>query len=55
MEKKPGDCVKKGDVLCRLHTSDVSKIPAAEQTFRSALCFGAEPPEKQELIYRIIK
>ena len=55
MVKKPGDCVKKGDVLCRLHTSDVSKIPAAEQTFRSALCFGTKPPEKQELIYKIIK
>ena len=55
IEKKPGDKVKKGDVLCRLHTSDVSKIPAAEQTFRSALSFGADPPEKQPLIYKIIK
>lgn len=55
IEKKPGDKVKKGDVLCRLHCSDASKLPAAEQTFRSALCFGTEPPEKQELIYKVIK
>lgn len=55
MEKKPGDRIKKGDVLCRLHTSDVSRIPSAEQTFCSALRFGDAPPEKQELIYKIIK
>ena len=55
LTKKPGDKVKKGDVLCRLHTSDVSKIPSAEQTFRSALSYGDTPPEKQPLIYKIIK
>lgn len=55
LKKKPGDKVKKGDVLCHLHTSDVSKIKAAEQTFRSALSFGDSAPEKQALIYKIIR
>ena len=55
LKKKPGDYVKKGDVLCHLHTSDVSKIPDAEKTFRSALSFGDTAPEKQELVYKIIR
>ena len=55
LKKKPGDRVKKGEPLCHLHTSDVSKIPAAAQTFLSALSFGENPPKKQELIYKIIK
>lgn len=53
--KKPGDRVKAGDVLCELHTSDASKLKAAEESFRSSLSFGKEPPEKQELIYKIIR
>lgn len=55
MRKKPGDKVKKGDVLCHLHTCDVKRIKQAEEVFRSALRFGAEPPEKQGLIYKIIR
>ena len=55
LKKKPGEYVKKGDVLCHLHTSDVSKIPAAEKAFRSALSFGDKAPAAQPLIYKIIK
>ena len=53
--KKPGDKVKKGEALCYLHTSDVSKIKDAEDVFRSAVKFGDEKPEKRPLIYKIIR
>ena len=55
LSKKPGDKVKKGDVLCHLHTSDVSKLKEAEKVFLSAVKFGGTKPEKQPLIYKIIK
>ena len=55
IKKKPGDKVKKGEVLCHLHCSDVSKIKDAEATFRSAVKYGTEAPAKQELIYKIIR
>ena len=53
--KKPGDKVRKGEVLCHLHTCDVSKIKEAEAVFLSAVKFGDTKPEKQPLIYKIIK
>lgn len=53
--KKPGDRVKSGDVLCRLHTSDVSKLKEAEKVFLSAVKFGEKEPPKEPLIHKIIR
>ena len=53
--KKPGDRVSAGDDLCILYTSDRSKISQAGEVFLSSLVIGEDPPEKQPLIYKIIR
>ncbi|MBP0989578.1 MAG: thymidine phosphorylase [Oscillospiraceae bacterium] len=55
MNKKPGDFVKEGDIICTLHTSSPENIPAAEAEIRKAVIFGDKPPEPRPLIYKIIK
>ncbi|MGP1586621.1 MAG: thymidine phosphorylase, partial [Schwartzia sp. (in: firmicutes)] len=49
--KKPGDFVKKGDVLAVLHTSDERRLPEAQRIFGEAIRGGAEPPKKRPLIF----
>ena len=51
---KPGDYVKKGDVIAELHPS-MGGIEQAEKAFLSALTFSEECPQKAELIYEVVK
>ncbi|MBO4869161.1 MAG: thymidine phosphorylase [Clostridia bacterium] len=52
--KKPGDAVKKGEVVARLHTCDVRRIPAAIAAMSEAVRYGDEKPVGTPLIYKII-
>jgi pyrimidine-nucleoside phosphorylase len=52
--KKTGDRVEEGDVLALLHTSDESKVRAAEEAFLAAYTFSAEEPERIPLVYKIL-
>ncbi len=55
LSKKTGDYLSKGDVIAVLHTDSEDKLPDAEKLFLSALTFGDKAPEKQQLIYEIIR
>ncbi len=55
LEKKTGDFVKAGEVLAWLHTSDESRLPAAQARLLSALQWGEEPPRTGCLIYDIVR
>ena len=52
--KKPGDRVKKGEVIARLFTERKDTLDAAASTVRSALTFSESAIEAQPLIYAII-
>ena len=52
--KKPGDRVKKGEVIARLFTERKDTLDAAASTVRSALTFSESAVEAQPLIYAII-
>ena len=52
--KKPGDRVKKGEVIARLFTERKDTLDAAASTVRSALTFSEHAIEAQPLIYAII-
>lgn len=49
--KKPGDFVKKGDVLAVLHTSDEKRLAEAQRIFGDAIRGGARPPKKRPLLF----
>lgn len=49
--KKPGDFVKKGDVLAVLHTSDEKRLAEAQRIFGEAIRGGEAPPKKRPLIF----
>ena len=53
--KKTGDFVHRGDVLVELHTDDSDKLAQAEALFLSALTFSEEKPERNPLIYDILR
>ncbi|MBO4264826.1 MAG: pyrimidine-nucleoside phosphorylase [Clostridia bacterium] len=55
IEKKTGDRVKCGDVLCTLFANDKSLFLSAREEYLSAIKFGEHSFEKQPVIYGIIK
>lgn len=55
LNKKTGDRVCGGDILAYLHTNDGNSLKAAEERYRSALEFSAEPPADRTLVYEIIR
>lgn len=48
---KPGDFVRRGDVLATLCTNRADSVEAAAEKYRSALTFGEEKPKAVPLIY----
>ncbi len=55
LKKKTGDYVKKGDLLCRMHTNKRTALSEAEALYRSALVLTKERPPKKPLIYKILR
>ena len=54
--KKPGDAVRRGDVLARLHAGARADVPAAKAKLQSAVTISQEPPAPEQLVYaRITK
>ena len=47
---KPGDYVRRGDILAELHTSDAKKLAEAQQLVERAYAFSEQPPKPQPLI-----
>ncbi len=53
--KKIGDYVKKGDIICELHSDSKSKINSAEQMIAGSIKFSKTKPALPKLIKKIIK
>lgn len=49
-----GDCIKSGDTLAVLHTSDEALLDAARKKYLEALTFGDTAPEPERLIYKTV-
>lgn len=55
LNKKTGDKVTKGEPIATLYSCNKNSFEAAEEKFLSALEFSDIPPEKEPLIFEIIK
>lgn len=55
LEKKPGDKVKKGDVIARAYASKQNLLDDGIKMFISSLAYGTRAPKKEPLIKEIIK
>lgn len=55
LQKKTGEYIKKGEALAVFCTDDEGRARSAENVFLSAFKFSDAEPEKQKLIYKIIK
>ena len=53
--KKIGDNVKKGDIICELHSDSKAKISLAEQIIIESIKFSKTKPVSPKLIKRIIQ
>ena len=54
MKKRLGDAVKSGEVIATVYSSTTEKCKKASEMIKQAVVIG-EKPEKQPLIYKIIK
>ena len=48
--KKTGDFVRHGEAIARMYASDETLFDAAENTYRQALCFSAQPVDRPPLL-----
>ncbi len=55
IEKKTGDRVKKGELLCTLYTGDEKRLADAEKCYLSGISFSSAAPAPVPLIYKIIR
>ena len=55
VNKKTGDAVKKGQVLACLYTNDAAAAAPAAKRYLNALTIGPEAPEKNPLIFDVIR
>lgn len=55
LTKKYGDRVEAGDTLAIIHTNKKEAIAQSEREFLHAITIGAEKPEEEKLIYKIVR
>ena len=55
MEKRIGDRVETGDLLCTLHASSEENAKETAESVLAALTFSREPAPKARLLYALIK
>jgi len=55
LEKKPGDRVLKGDVLCQIHWNDKNRLTRALPLIEQAFEVKARPARRRPLIHAILK
>ncbi|MFM2082656.1 MAG: hypothetical protein RL380_1347 [Verrucomicrobiota bacterium] len=51
---KPGEAVKPGALLCRIHATDRASTETARVRIKSAFTFSARPPKTPALIHEVI-
>lgn len=55
IEKKTGDYVKKGDLLCTLYTGNEARFAEAEKCYLSGIFFSETAPAPVPLVYKIVR
>lgn len=50
LNKKVGDTVKKGDVLCTIHTNDEKKIQSVKEKIQKSICIEKNKPKLKPLV-----
>ena len=55
IKAKTGDYVRKGDVLCTLHTNNEASLEGADSLYISAVSIGDIKPEKKPLVYKTVR
>ena len=55
LQRKTGDFVEEGQTLAVLHTNRADTLPDSERVFLRAITFGDAQPEKQPLVYGIVR
>lgn len=51
---KPGEAVRSGDILCRVHASDLSKARDAGSRLKAAFRIEDQPPQRPSLVAEVI-
>ena len=51
---KPGERVKKSEVLCRVHAADSSQAKTAIARLKTAFAISAKPPKSHPLIHAVL-
>ena len=54
LNKKVGDKVEKGEVLCTLYGNDIAKVLMGKELAKTAFTISAEPIHKSQIVKRII-
>ena len=54
MDKRIGDYVKAGEIICTLHARDEASAREAEEKVRAALTFSENPANKARLLYALV-
>ena len=54
LRRRPGDAVRRGDVLLELHADDPGRIPAALDVARAGIVIADAPPEPSPLVIKRI-
>ena len=54
LERKAGDQVKRGDVLCQIHWNDEQRLSSARPLIEKAYEVRARPPEERPLIVAVL-
>jgi pyrimidine-nucleoside phosphorylase len=55
LEKKYGEPVKRGDVLCRIHWNDQERLQSAMSFINQAFEVRTRPPEQRPLIHAVLE
>jgi thymidine phosphorylase len=55
LEKKTGDRVKRGDVLCQIHWNDEKRLRGAMPLIEKAFEVKSRPSESRPLIHAVLE
>jgi thymidine phosphorylase len=55
LEKKVGEPVKRGDVLCRVYWNDENRFHTAMPLIEDAFEIGSRPPKRRPLIHAVLQ
>jgi thymidine phosphorylase len=55
LERKTGDPVKRGDILCQIHWNDKTRLGVAMPLIEAAFEVKSRPPERRPLVHAVLE